>query len=199
MTAFADTIPSFLRRPLEQSPPGHGIEFRDRDPVAPAPLRPCQVIHAGLPPLQPNFLTLGAAETFDPIHAPGIPAGDTPATAPAANDYPGLKPPTSDGGVVDLTARRGVVSSAKSASRMMSRALHAAFEAEPGVTGGDDDAAFQVTLPRSVIRQIRLFAAEQGTTHRAVVLRALRAAGLNIPEGADVDRRAMAAKRRHQA
>ena len=64
---------------------------------------------------------------------------------------------------------------------------------------GDEDLAFQVTLPRSVIRQIRLLAAEDATTQRAIILRALRAAGLMIPEGADVDRRAAAARRRQQA
>jgi hypothetical protein len=188
MTAFANTIPNFMRRPLERSPVRLEIKSPSGDRAAPVPPQPRQVIHGGLPPLQPNFLTPGAAETFDPRPAPGALEDDSPPN-----------PSTIDGGVVDLTARRGAVSSAKSASRLMSRALHAAFEAEPGDSGDDDDAAFQVTLPRSVIRQIRLFAAEQGTTHRAVVLRALRSAGLNIPEGADVDRRVVAAKRRHQA
>ncbi len=63
----------------------------------------------------------------------------------------------------------------------------------------DTDAPFQVTLPRGVIRQIRLRAAEGGTTHRAIVLRALREAGLAVPEGADVDRRVLAAKQRWRA
>ncbi len=63
----------------------------------------------------------------------------------------------------------------------------------------DRDAAFQVTLPRSVIRQIRLRAADEGTTHRAIVLQSLRIAGLTIPEGAEVDRRTLAAQRREQA
>ena len=65
--------------------------------------------------------------------------------------------------------------------------------------GEDTDAPFQVTLPRGVIRQIRLRAAEVGTTHRAIVLRALREAGLAVPEGADVDRRVLAAKQRRRA
>ncbi len=63
----------------------------------------------------------------------------------------------------------------------------------------DRDAAFQVTLPRSVIQQIRLLAAHKGTTHRAIILQSLRIAGLSVPDGADVDRRALAARRREQA
>lgn len=66
-------------------------------------------------------------------------------------------------------------------------------------SGGNEDAAFQVTLPRNVIRQIRVLAAEEGTTHRAIVLRSLRQAGLAVPDGADVDRRVLAAKRRQRA
>jgi hypothetical protein len=58
-----------------------------------------------------------------------------------------------------------------------------------------DDVAFQVTLPRGVVRQIRMLAAEQDTTQRAVVLRALRLAGLSVPEGSDIDRRSRGAKR----
>ncbi len=58
-----------------------------------------------------------------------------------------------------------------------------------------DDVAFQVTLPRGVARQIRMLAAERDTTQRAVVLRALRLAGLAVPEGSDIDRRGRAAKR----
>jgi hypothetical protein len=61
------------------------------------------------------------------------------------------------------------------------------------------DAAFQVTLPRSVIRQIRILAAQEGTTQRAIILKALRLAGLSVPEGADIDRRILAGKRRQQA
>lgn len=69
----------------------------------------------------------------------------------------------------------------------------------PGEVSDDADAAFQVTLPRGVIRQIRMLAAEEGTTHRAIILRSLRAAGLSIPEGVDIDRRSLAAKRRPDA
>ena len=51
-----------------------------------------------------------------------------------------------------------------------------------------DDVAFQVTLPIGVVRQIRTLAAEQDTSQRAVVLRALHLAGLSIPDGNDIDR-----------
>ncbi len=64
---------------------------------------------------------------------------------------------------------------------------------------GEADAPFQVTLPRGVIRQIRIRAAEEGTTHRAIVLRALRLAGLSVPDGLDVDRRKPAVKQRQTA
>ena len=64
---------------------------------------------------------------------------------------------------------------------------------------GAEDVAFQVTLPRSVVRQIRVLAAKKDTTQRAIVLRALRLAGLWVPEGTDVDRRGRTAKRRQRA
>jgi len=112
------------------------------------------------------------------------------------------------GDVVDLTAHRaGGPAPAEAHGLHDQRAeLETAFGAdtaaeatEASATGDKDDVAFQVTLPRSVIRQIRMRAARDETTHRAIVLRALRAAGLSIPEGADVDRRVLAAKRRQQA
>jgi hypothetical protein len=65
--------------------------------------------------------------------------------------------------------------------------------------GDEDNSAFQVTLPRGVIRQIRILAAQEGTTQRAIVLKALRLAGLAVPDGADIDRRIPAAKRRQHA
>jgi len=58
-----------------------------------------------------------------------------------------------------------------------------------------DDIAFQVTLPRGVVRQIRELAAEQDTSQHAVVLRALRLAGLSVPERSDIDCRGGGAKR----
>ena len=174
MTAFLDSIPKFMRRLPERVPAKLAIKFPNRYQAVPVPRLPRNVIHGGMPPVQPEFAALDEATTAKALGAP-------------------------EAAVVDLTARRSAASKPKPAPREMSRALHAAFEGEPGNFEEDDDVAFQVTLPRSVIRQIRVFAAEQGTTHRAVVLRALRVSGLSIPEGADVDRRAVAAKRRHQA
>ena len=52
---------------------------------------------------------------------------------------------------------------------------------------------------RSVVRQIRVLAAKKDTTQRAIVLRALRLAGLWVPEGTDVDRRGRTAKRRQRS
>ncbi len=81
--------------------------------------------------------------------------------------------------------------------------LKLAFDSEAapdaGAEAGAEDVAFQVTLPRSVVRQIRVLAAKKNTTQRAIVLRALRLAGLWVPEGTDVDRRGRTAKRRQQA
>ena len=57
------------------------------------------------------------------------------------------------------------------------------------------DAPFQVTLPRDLIRQIRVRAAEEDTTHRAIILRALKLYGFSIPEGEDIDRRKAIARR----
>lgn len=70
-----------------------------------------------------------------------------------------------------------------------------AFE-NPDITEGKDlteendreDITFRVTLPRGVARQICLLAVERDTTQRAVVLGALRLAGLSVPDGSDVDR-----------
>ncbi len=58
----------------------------------------------------------------------------------------------------------------------------------PAQDTAGDDVAFQVTLPLGVVRQIRTLAAEQDSSQRAVVLRALRLAGLSVPEGSDSDR-----------
>ena len=51
------------------------------------------------------------------------------------------------------------------------------------------DAAFQVMLPQDVVRQVRLRAAREGTTNRAVVLNALARDGIAVPAGAATDRR----------
>ncbi len=67
-------------------------------------------------------------------------------------------------------------------------------------TGGDsEDVTFELNLPRGVVRQLRVMAAEKDTTQRAVVLRALRLAGLSVPERIDVDHREPSAERQIQA
>ncbi len=72
-----------------------------------------------------------------------------------------------------------------------------AFKNQDMTEGTDvEEIAFQVTLPRGVVRQIRVLAAEQDSTQRAVVLRALRLAGLSVPDGSDIDRRGRDAKQR---
>lgn len=184
----------------------------DKTEAAPAPSAPPNVIRAPL-----------AAVASGPAPAPRV-AAPMPAylSAPLSSAYPPprraalpwLAPkaaPAGRDGVVDLTAHRGA---ADSAPRRVQQDLRAALAADLTKFGentgddisddarddiGDDDIAFQVTLPRSVIRQIRLLAAEEETTHRAVILRVLRAAGLAVPDGADVDRRANPARRRQQA
>jgi hypothetical protein len=79
-------------------------------------------------------------------------------------------------------------------------ARRAAGGATGGATGGDsDDVAFELNLPRGVVRQLRVMAAEKDTTQRAVVLRALRLAGVSVPESSDVDHREPSAERQIQA
>jgi hypothetical protein len=72
--------------------------------------------------------------------------------------------------------------------------LALAFENQDMAEGQDgedgEDITFQVSLPRGVARQICTLAVERDTTQRAVVLRALRLAGLSVPESSDIDRRA---------
>ena len=77
--------------------------------------------------------------------------------------------------VIDLAARQA--------------AARLASEAAPGGSP-TEDMTLQVTLPRSVVRQICLLAAEKDTTQRAIVLRALRLAGFWVPDGAEADRHA---------
>ncbi len=128
------------------------------------------------------------------------------APAPAKAQVPGAQVPEAQGlgkqesppEVIDLSARQAAA--AGTAITKQRAGIELAFD---NGTAGDDtgaeDVAFQVTLPRSVVRQIRVLAAKKETTQRAIVLRALRLAGLRVPEGTDVDRRGRAAKHRQQA
>jgi hypothetical protein len=68
--------------------------------------------------------------------------------------------------------------------------------AEAGSEPADsEDITFRISLPREVARQICMLAVERDTTQRAVVLRALRLAGLSVPEGSDSDRPGRSATR----
>ena len=72
--------------------------------------------------------------------------------------------------------------------------------ADGGAAGADsEDVTFELNLPRGVVRQLHVMAAEKDTTQSAVVLRALRLAGLSVPEGIDVDHREPSAERQIQA
>ncbi len=134
-----------------------------------------------------------AAEPIKPIVAPAAPAAQTPAAQTAAPR------------IVELAARQAeavqveTVQAGENPAGQRAR-IELAFDNESASDdAGAEDVAFQVTLPRSVVRQIRVLAAKTDTTQRAIVLRALRLAGLWIPEGTDVDRRGRTAKRRQQA
>lgn len=216
-SAFLNSIPKFLRRSAERLTPVRQLTFPDRVPAAPS-YRPEHAIHGGQPPVQPDFTTRPA---FAAVPVPSKPdrAKPAPGVAPwpgaprrvsplpwfareiagirAPSPLPPLTPEAPETEVVDLTAHRDASTLADGATQRMQTAVQRAFGAETDF--GDNDVAFQVTLPRSVIRQIRVIAAAEGTTHRAIVLRALREAGVDVPAGADVDRRAAAAKRRQQA
>lgn len=209
-------IPVFLRRPEDRTPAKLAIT-RPADTGAERPNRapkdPAATIHGGMAPVTPDFL---AEAPIRPVLVENSAADAGTAPAPArpgtarpilpwmarktAQVTPKAQPAMHSGSdVVDLTARREA--HPELAPVKLYQELRSAFETDQDDSAEDDDAdvAFQVTLPRSVVRQIRVVAAEEGTTHRAIILRALRAAGVEIPEGADVDRRAVAAKRRQQA
>ena len=52
--------------------------------------------------------------------------------------------------------------------------------------------AIQVMVPSSVHKQVALMSAQQGENMRTVVLRGLKAIGVDIPDGELVDRRRQA-------
>lgn len=165
-----DDIPQFLRRPA--------------DPAASSPL----IAVSGARVRRAPHLPHGS-----PIHqgrAPVIPPFAEAQAAPERSVNVIALAPRSDGAEAVSVIPEPITMRAE---------IEAAAGDWPQGEEDHSDVAFQVTLPRSVIRQIRLCAASEGTTHRAIVLRAFRAAGLDVPEGADVDRRAIAARRRQQA
>ena len=163
------SIPPFLRR-FEESPPRK------------LPVRPRNLPAAQSQPARASKPT-------------------TTQSAPVAPAAPSTKPK-----VVDMTPLTAAEGPAAQRGR-----IALAFEnqdlpegtdggATAGATGGDsEDVAFELNLPRGVVRQLRIMAAEKDTTQRAVVLRALRLAGLSVPESSDVDPREHSAERQIQA
>jgi len=184
--AFLRAIPKFLRRPLE-AVPEEPVFMAPRDSATPPPASIPAAIQA-------------SAEA--PVRRPG--SLSTPRPVPVRSEIggPGVGGPE----VVDLLSRHAAPTAVRPAPPSgdffanTRGDIETLFAAEPlGIPAQEDDAAFQVTLPRSVVRQIRILAAQEGTTQRAIVLKALRLAGLMVPEGADIDRRILAGKRRQQA
>lgn len=53
----------------------------------------------------------------------------------------------------------------------------------------DKEVAIQVMVPPHVRKQVALMSAEKGESMRIIVLRGLKAIGVNVPEGELVNRR----------
>ncbi len=103
---------------------------------------------------------------------------------PAAVQAPKPAAPAAAPKVVELAPPSAAESPAAQRAR-----IALAFENQDMSEGKDrEDITFRVTLPRGVARQICMLAVERDTTQRAVVLRALRLAGLSVPDGSDIDR-----------
>ncbi len=66
----------------------------------------------------------------------------------------------------------------------------------PGRGSAEPDAQLSVMLPESIVRAVRVRAAERGETLRETVLRALQADGFKVPDSVIADRRAEANRRR---
>ncbi len=182
---FLRSIPPFLRRREAQRPeksparlPGPAGEERAAGPIKPA-------------------------DPIEPITATAAPAAQTPPAQDSGAQDSGAQ--TAAPRIVELAARQVETAQVESAQAGEDPAgqrarIALAFDSEAASDdAGAEDVAFQVTLPRSVVRQIRVLAAKKDITQRAIVLRALRLAGLWVPEGTDVDRRGRTAKRRQQA
>jgi hypothetical protein len=59
-----------------------------------------------------------------------------------------------------------------------------------------EEEQLSVVLPADIVRAVKIRAAENGETLRAVVLRALKADGFKVPDREIADRRAEANRRR---
>jgi hypothetical protein len=162
---FLLSIPPFLRRNHES--PRRKLPIRPRDLPKPA---------------------AAPAEASAPI--------SHPAPQPAPKSAPKPAPTAA-------TATPTPVPASKPAAPAAQRARIAlAFENQdipetPDLAEGkdDEDIIFQVSLPRGVVREISMLAAKRDSTQRAVVLRALRLAGLSVPDGSDIDHPSHGAKR----
>ena len=173
------SIPPFLRR-FEESPPRK------------LPVRPRNLPAAQSQPAR-------ASKPTTTQSAPVAPAAAAPKPAPSAKPkvVDMTPPPAAEG----PTAQRDRIALAFENQDLPKGADGgAARRATGGATGGDsDDVAFELNLPRGVVRQLRIMAAEKDTTQRAVVLRALRLAGVSVPESSDVDHRELSVTRQIQA
>jgi hypothetical protein len=67
---------------------------------------------------------------------------------------------------------------------------------ERGRQEREPEAQLSVVLPASIVRAVKIRAAERGETVRAIVLHALKADGFKIPNREITDRRAEANRRR---
>ena len=187
---FLRSIPPFLRRCEAQR-----SESQRPEAQRPESLRRPEKSPARLPGPTGEER---AAEPIRAIAAPADPAAPTPLAqdSGAQNSAPRI---------VELAARQAEevqVETVQAGEGPAGRRARIALAFDNEAASDDaaaEDVAFQVTLPRSVVRQIRVLAAKKDTTQRAIVLRALRLAGLWVPEGTDVDRRGRTAKRRQQA
>ena len=131
------------------------------------------------------------ARASKPTATQAAPATATAAPAPSAKPkmVDRTPPPAAEG----LAAQRGRIALAFENQDLPEGA-------DGGAAGADsEDVAFELNLPRGVVRQLHVMAAEKDTTQSAVVLRALRLAGLSVPEGIDVDHREPSAERQIQA
>ncbi len=155
---FLRSIPPFLRR--TQEPPPRKLPVRPRDlPAARSPSEPR---------LQPRPATAQAPKP----------------AAPATPKVVALAPPSAAEAPAAQRARIAL------AFENQDMAEDQDMTEGKDLTEGKDreDITFRVTLPRGVAREICMLAVERDTTQRAVVLRALRLAGLSVPDGSDVDR-----------
>ena len=162
---FLRSIPDFLRR--THKPPPRKLPVRPRDLPA-------------------------ARSQSDPRPAPTATPPAAPIAAPAAAQAPAPAAPAAPATSEAVEAAQPSAAEGPAAQRAR---IALAFDnpdmaENQDMTEGTDreDITFRITLPRGVARQICMLAVERDTTQRAVVLGALRLAGLSVPEGGDIDR-----------